>query len=262
MNKFLAIAFLLCTVSVYSLCGKDQPRDYYQIKIYHLKNKAQEAQLDEYLKNAYVPALHRAGIKQIGVFKLIEVDTTDQRVYVFIPYTKFEDIEALSDKLQKDSQFNEAGKAYLQTAYNNPAYLRIESILLRAFPGMPEPAVPKLANAKSERVYELRSYESASEKYAASKLRQFNYGSEAGTELSIFPRLNFNPVFYGEVLFGSKMPNLMYMTTFLNKADRDEHWKAFNADSEWQKLRAIPEYQNTVSKNNIVFLYPAEYSDF
>ena len=126
---------------------------------------------------------------------------------------------------------------------------------------MPEPATPKLTGAKNERIYELRSYESASGKYATNKIRQFNYGSDEGTELSIFTRLNFNPVFYGEVLFGSKMPNLMYMTSFQNKADRDEHWKAFNTDPQWLKLRALPEYQNTVSKNEQIFLYPADYSD-
>lgn len=133
---------------------------------------------------------------------------------------------------------------------------------MRAFSGMPSTATPKLTSPKNERVYELRSYESASEKLGASKIRQFNYGSEEGAEMSIFTRLNFNPVFYGEVLFGGKMPNLMYMTSFQNRADRDEHWKAFNADSYWLKLRAMPEYLNTVSKNTQIFLYPAEYSDY
>jgi hypothetical protein len=32
-------------------------------------------------------------------------------------------------------------------------------------------------------------------------------------------------VFYAEVLSGLRMPNLMYMTSFENKEDRDAHWK-------------------------------------
>ena len=218
--------------------------------------------METYLKNAYVPALHRAGVKQVGVFKLVDMDTVDLRVYVFIPFQKFEQIENLTATLQKDTQYAEAGKDFLQAPFNNAGYVRIESILLRAFAGMPTPATPKLTSPKTERVYELRSYESASEKLATSKIRQFTYGSEEGTEMSIFTRLNFNPVFYGEVLFGGKMPNLMYMTSFQNKADRDEHWKAFNTDSQWVKLKALAEYQNTVSKNTITFLTPADYSDF
>ena len=58
------------------------------------------------------------------------------------------------------------------------------------------------------------------------------------------------------------MPNLMYMTSFENKTDRDAHWKTFSNDSAWKKLSAMPEYQNNVSHIDIRFLYPTDYSDF
>jgi hypothetical protein len=57
------------------------------------------------------------------------------------------------------------------------------------------------------------------------------------------------------------MPNLMYMTSFDNKASRDEHWKNFGADPEWKRLSALPEYQHTVSKSDILLLHPAAYSE-
>jgi hypothetical protein len=85
----------------------------------------------------------------------------------------------------------------------------------------------------------------------------FNTGDEVG----LFRRLNFNAVFYGEVVAGSTMPNLMYLTTFENMTDRNEHWDAFGKDAYWKKLSALPEYQNNVSKNVTTFLYPADYSD-
>ena len=107
------------------------------------------------------------------------------------------------------------------------------------------------------RVYELRSYESASEKIYRKKVEMFNKGGE----IKLFERLNFNAVFYGEVLSGPRMPNLMYMTSFENINDRNEHWKSFVADQEWKKLSSMPEYQNTVSKIDIVFLAPTPYSD-
>jgi hypothetical protein len=53
----------------------------------------------------------------------------------------------------------------------------------------------------------------------------------------------------------------MYMTSFDNKASRDEHWKTFSADPEWKRLSALPEYQHTVSKADILFLHPAAYSE-
>lgn len=55
---------------------------YYQLKIYHLKTKAQEERLDNYLEHTYLPALHRACVRNVGVFKPVELDTADKRVYV------------------------------------------------------------------------------------------------------------------------------------------------------------------------------------
>jgi hypothetical protein len=54
----------------------------------------------------------------------------------------------------------------------------------------------------------------------------------------------------------------MYMTSFENKAAREEHWKTFVSDRYWKNLSSMPEYQNNVSHIDISFLYPADYSDF
>ena len=67
-------------------------------------------------------------------------------------------------------------------------------------------------------------------------------------EIALFSKLQFNAVFYAQVLAGSRMPNLMYMTSFNNMTERDEHWKAFGADTDWKRMSSLPEYQNTVSK--------------
>ncbi|MFN7116827.1 MAG: NIPSNAP family protein, partial [Saprospiraceae bacterium] len=117
--------------------------------------------------------------------------------------------------------------------------------------------LPALKSPKSERVYELRSYESATEKIYKNKVQMFNEGGE----IVLFKDLNFNAVFYGEVISGAKMPNLMYLTTFENKADRDAHWKTFGEHPTWTKLKAMPEYQNNVSHIDITFLRPTDYSD-
>jgi hypothetical protein len=123
---------------------------------------------------------------------------------------------------------------------------------------MPGTAVPKLTSPKAERVYELRSYEGPTEKYYRNKVKMFNDGDEVG----LFNRLGFNAVFYAKVLAGSRMPNLMYMTTFNNMQDRDKHWEAFSADPQWKILSSMPKYQNNVSKADIIFLRPTDYSDF
>ena len=250
-----AVSLLICLFISWSSFSKDSERYYYQIKIYHLKNKVQEERVDKFLQNAYLPALHRAGIKEVGVFKPISQDTSDQLIYLFIPFRKLDQWQNLSRVLDNDKQYLTAGEDYLKAVYNDAPYTRIESILLQAFSGMPKPAVPNLASIKRERFYELRSYEAATENYSKNKIEMFNKG-----ELSIFKNLDFNAIFYAQVISGSKMPNLMYMTSFINKADRDKHWAAFGP--EYNKIKFLPEYQNNVSKNVQVYLYPTDYSDF
>jgi hypothetical protein len=227
---------------------------YYQLKVYHLKGKAQQDMVDEYLQNAYIPALHRAGIPSVGVFKPLVADTAEQLVYVFIPFKKLDAFLALDATLANDQQYQDAGKSYLNAVYNQPPYLRMENILMKAFRAVPEYHLPKLTSPKNQRVYELRSYESATENIALNKMNMFN-----DDEISIFNKLNFNAVFYGQVISGSHMPNLMYLTTFENKADRDKHWADFGA--EYKKISTLPKYLNNVSKNVTLFVKPTDYSD-
>ncbi|HTS45982.1 MAG TPA: NIPSNAP family protein [Puia sp.] len=258
-HSCIFILFAFCTTitpQVYAFSSKPV---FYQIRVYQLKDKAQEDRVDKFLQNAFLPALHRIGIPAIGVFKPIANDTAAvRRIYVLIPFQTLDQFVQLPVLLEKDRQFNTDGADYIDANYKDPAYMRMESILLQAFSGMTGPVVPGLKNPKSERIYELRSYEGASEKIHANKVRMFNDGDE----ISLFKRLDFNAVFYAEVISGAHMPNLMYMTSFENIASHDQHWKNFGDDPVWKKLSSMPEYQNNVSHIDIVLLHPAEYSDF
>ena len=223
------------------------------------RNQEQIKKTEQYLKTAFLPALHKTGIKKVGVFKLIGNDTaTDKRIYVLIPSSSLEKLSSLDEQFFKDQQVRSDGAVYFNQAYNEAPYERIETILIKAFTGMPNFVTPSLTSPLSERVYELRSYENPTENLHYKKIKMFNEGSE----ISIFSRLNFNAVFYGDVIAGCRMPNIMYMTTFNNRADRDEHWKQFSADAEWKKLALVPEYLHGVSKHDINLIRPTEYSDF
>jgi hypothetical protein len=250
-----SLAFALCMA--FTLKANAQ-QYYYRIRIYHYKTQAQEERLDKYFKNALLPALHRAHIAKVGVFKPVEQDTADRKVYVFVPFRNLDEFEHTRERVWSDKQYLTDGKDFIDAEYNDLLYTRIEVIELKAFPKWPAPTEPNLTANKADRVYELRSYESPSEKYNLNKVKMFNDGGET----VLFKRLNFNAVFYAEVIAGSHMPNLMYMTTFENKADRDKHWETFSNDPEWKTLVAKPEYAHNVSKADITFLHPTEYSDY
>jgi hypothetical protein len=234
-------------------------REFYQIKTYILNSDAQVATTENYLKEAYLPALKRIGIKTIGVFKVRTITTDSiKKIMVLIPFSSMKEFLTVDDKLAKDTDYLAAGTVYLNANYKQSPYMRIESVLLQAFTDHPFSTIPLLDSSKKERVYELRSYESATEAIYKNKVEMFN----AGGEIKLFDRLGFNPVFYGEVISGAKMPNLMYMTTFANQESRDSHWKAFGDSPEWKEMSALPKYQNNVSHMDITFLYPTDYSDY
>ncbi len=259
MKKTIALLLVLSFTAVMSQTFAAS-KEFYQIKIYHLKNAEQEQKVDDFLKNAYLPALHRAGIPKAGVFKPVKTagaEAGELLIYVFIPFKSMADFHKLPQKLEKDKAYHLDGAAYLNALYSAVPYDRIESILLNAFEGSPNFNLSAVSTPKAERIYELRSYEGHTEAISKNKIEMFNKGDEIG----LFKRLGFNAVFYGEVISGPRMPNLMYLTTFANKADRDQHWDAFGKDAYWKVLSAKPEYKNNVSKNVSLFLYPADYSD-
>lgn len=234
-------------------------REYYQLREYTFNSDEQEKTTDQFLKRAFIPALKKLDIQNIGVFK-IRPEKTDsiKKIIVLIPFSSIQKFLSLEKDLAKDTLYLNAGNEYLNANYLKPPYKRMASTLMKAFKDMPMMKPSILNGPKEDRVYELRSYESPTEKYFINKLEMFN----AGGEIKLFEKLEFNAVFYGEVISGAKMPNLMYMTTFENQKSRDEHWKAFVDSPEWKKLSTMPKYQNNVSNITINFLYPTEYSDY
>lgn len=254
MRTILILLSFLLTSTLYA----QNKRAFYLIRLYHFDNVTQQKSTEDYLQKAWLPAVHKNGIQQVGVFTPVVNDTAvKKRLYVIIPLASLEDVYRLDDALLKDAAHLNAGASWLSAAHNQPPYNRMESCLLRAFSDMPELEKPVLSGQVSERVYELRSYESATEQLYRKKVEMFNKGGE----IKLFRRLSFHAVFYGEVLAGNRMPNLMYMTSFANMDERNKHWKTFGEDPEWKKLSAMEEYQHTVSKIDIVLLHPTSYSD-
>ncbi|MDY0097556.1 MAG: hypothetical protein RBR81_00005, partial [Bacteroidales bacterium] len=61
MSAIMAVG-LISSVSAPSQADAAETQQYYQIKIFRINGALQEKQLENFLKDAYLPALHRAGI--------------------------------------------------------------------------------------------------------------------------------------------------------------------------------------------------------
>ncbi len=260
IRRFQFYFVLLIFFSLYTK-GKaqDSNSEYYILQVYTMANVEQEALTDAYLQHGLLPALKRQQISSVGVFQWRrEVQDSILQRFVLYPVSSPNSLNLLKERLDTDDDLWKNNKSFLEAPHDAPPYERIETIFLKAFKEMPIMKVSGAEGIREDRVYELRSYESPTQALFINKVHMFNEGGE----VALFDRLGFNAVFYGEVLAGPRMPNLMYMTTFKDMETRDLLWKAFVDSPEWQKLINNPFYDNNVSKADILLLFPTEYSDY
>jgi hypothetical protein len=237
--------------------GARKAPESYMWRQFLLRNGTQPRRLSEFLQNAALPALNRLGHTPVGVFDVVAGAATPS-VFVLIPSATLDALGALEDRLERDTQFLRDGAGYLDAQAADPVYVRQETSMFAAFPTVPRIEIPPQTATKSPRLFELRTYESASEKALREKIRMF---AEMG-EIDIFRRVGLRPVFFARAVAGLRMPNLTYMLVHDNMAAREKSWAAFRDDPEWKKLASTPGYSNADIVSNIttVYLQPAAYS--
>jgi hypothetical protein len=232
--------------------------EYYELRRYHLRRGAQTKIVDDYWRLAALPALQRAGVGPVGAFNVM-IGADSPSLYVLLVHPTLDSFASLPARLAADAEYQSAGAAYLNAAATDPAFVRLNSSLMRAFEGIPKLELPFGGgeNGRKPRIFELRTYESHSEKAAKKKIEIFNTA-----EIAIFRRAGMHPVFFGETIAGSNMPNLTYMLVYENMAAHDTQWAAFGADPEWRKISTTPGNTDPEIVANIsnTYLRPAAYS--
>lgn len=228
-------------------------RDTFELRKYEIETAEQKAGFDSFAREAAIPALNRLGIKPVGVFYPNE-DLSP--IYVLLVHRSVQSFATLTHRLSEDQEFLDRGSAFLNAPGDSPTYKSMEVSLHLAFEGMPTLERPVEAPG---RIFQLRIYESPSVSAGQKKIQMFNEG-----EIAIFRKTGLHPVFFGETLAGTKMPNLTYMLAFKDMAESKANWKQFGGDPDWQALRSMPEYTDRaiIRKGGITNLYlkPADYS--
>jgi hypothetical protein len=79
----------------------DKPREYYEIRKYHLQAGPQTKLTDTYVANALIPALNRLGIGPVGAFNLTYGSETPI-LYLLLPSSNVETLVTAELRLAKD----------------------------------------------------------------------------------------------------------------------------------------------------------------
>lgn len=213
----------------------------FEMRWFRMRNGSQVQRTNEFLGKCYAPAAKRLGIGPIGFFNAI-IGEQSPFVLALTAYPSFQAAGEADGRMMADKEFQKGFEAYNSMA--ELSYIRVENALLRAFDGWPAMTPPPAR--QTPRIFEMRTYESNNAVAGKRKIKMFNEG-----ESGIFKRLGFEPVFFAETLVGRNLPNLVYMVSFADLADRENKWKAFGGDPEWKKMRALPEYADAQIVSNI-----------
>lgn len=213
--------------------AQDADRAYLELRRYLFPEEGKKKAFAAFLKDAAIPAANRLGVAPVGVF---EAETEPEHLYVLLPHATIGSFAQLTEKLLADTAFRSQGAAVLDAPASDPAFTRVEISLFVAFRGMPRLETPA---SGPDRVFQLRIYESPSVKTGQKKIEMFDV-----KEIEIFRKTGLNPVFFGEALAGTKIPNLTYMLGFATAEAMEAAWDRFKVDPEWLELRAKPEYED------------------
>ncbi|MGQ9505974.1 MAG: NIPSNAP family protein [Thermogutta sp.] len=232
--------------------GEDNVRkQLLELRCYQIATSEKRDRLESFLGAVAIPVWNGMGIKPVGVFRYLEGE--DPSLFVLLPHNSCETVIQEMATLLGDPRSQAEGKNVLYDAFEDPTYQRVESSLLLAFDGVPKVEIPTTVET---RVFQLRIYESHNLTKHVKKVEMFNTGGE----LDIFRRCKMNPVFFGQALVGSKLPNLTYMLGFDNIDAQKQAWAAFLKDPQWIELRDKPEYAQTVSNITNILLRPSPVS--
>lgn len=256
-SSFATTAFALAGKAVDAqIPSNGTPREYYELRQYHMQNGPQTKLTDAYVSDALIPALNRMGVSPVGAFTLTLGPETPT-LYVLLPSIRLETLVTAQLQLTQDETFMKAAQPFWNAPANQPAYVRVESSLMIAFEGRPRLTVPPVSGAHGKRVFQLRTYESPSNQAHVRKVEMFHSG-----EFDVFQRAGFWPVFYGDVLVGQRLPKLTYMLSYPDLSDMNAKWTAFGADPEWKKLTSSPRFnfEEIVSNITNLVLAPTSYS--
>ncbi|HEY0785979.1 MAG TPA: NIPSNAP family protein [Acidobacteriaceae bacterium] len=229
-----AAACLAGTAPLKAAASTPSSPEFYQLRCYRLQSGPQTRLTEAYLGDALLPALTRLGMAPVGAFRL-DIGPETPSFYVLIPGSSVETLVTVDLRLARDEEFMKAAAPFWSAPATAPAFVRVESSLLSAFPGWPRLTLPSAGRGK--RIFQLRTYESPSLADHVRKVEMFHEG-----EFDIFKSAGLAPVFFGDTLIGPRLPSLTYMLTFASLGELDAHWASFSSNPAWQKLSHAPRY--------------------
>lgn len=197
----------------------------------------------------WIPAYNRKNIKA-GAFVPYKKEGKKRRLLLFI-YPDITTYHRVKRTIWNDTEFRKAAQPY----FDKTAPTRLTSISKVSCAKLSTKVPSLLMPDKNRTLFELRTYHSPNEEANHRKVAMFNKD-----EIDVFDKVGINSVCYGEVLAGPIMPAVMYLTWYKDEPTRNAAWDKFRAHPDWQRIKNLPEYAYTATRNTSLLLSPLPYS--
>ena len=212
----------------------------YEIRTYEVSFGGNRMSLMSYLKDLVIPTCKYAGANHAMMFKEVG-DQEPNKIWVFISYPDMATYnKALVAQTSDAFVLNSKDHADAGKTYN-----RYVSSLSTAFNGLPQMRTP----GEERTLFELRIYEGPNDDAVRRKVMMFD-----DEEIALFDKVGMGSVFFGKMVIGPYMPCLVYMLGFDNMDERSAAWTRFIQSEEWNTMKALPKYANTISNIQKIFL--------
>lgn len=249
MAGVLAITPAIKSIASPSPVISPQKKEIYEWRIYTLKSESDGNTLDAFYKDTLIPAYNRKKIP-VAAFKPYKPGEKELRYFLFI-YPDIQTYHTVKKEIWQDRTFTQAAQPFYDRTAPSPLYSNFETFLSEAFDKIP---VHRKADP-GRTLFEIRLYWSPNEEANQRKVRMFNVD-----EIDIFDNVGINSICYGEILAGSRMPALIYLTWYKDEETRAKAWDKFRVHPDWLRIKVMEEYANTATNNQSIFLTPMPYS--
>lgn len=213
----------------------------YELRLYETVPGKLSALNDRFAKHT-VGFFKKYGVRMLG-FWTDEIGSTNLLSYI-VSFESSSEREATWKAFRGDPDWL---KVRAETEKDGPLLARVRNTIMRLTPYSPEPVI-------NSNVQELRVYQSMPGKLDALNARFANH------TISLFEKHGIGNIGYWTDDVGTS-EQLIYMLGYPSLGDREKSWASFQADPEWQRVRAETEKDGVLTAKAVnTIIRPTPYS--
>jgi hypothetical protein len=110
-----SVAGLTTALKTSAAEGDKPAREFYELRLYHLRRGPKQKLFDDFYREAAIPAMNRHGIPAVGVFT-VATGPDSPTMYVLLTHKSIEAFVTSYDRVRSDSEYQKAGADFVKTS--------------------------------------------------------------------------------------------------------------------------------------------------